>query len=61
MFLEDNMDINNDFWTAIDKLINSSKIVIHQPQRTVHLKFTDFIDKVDYGYLDDTSSMDNGG
>lgn len=55
------MDINNDFWTAIDKLVNSSKIVIDRPKGTVHPKFPDFIYKVDYGYLDNTSSMDNGG
>ena len=55
------MDINNDFWTAIDKLVGTSKIVIDRPKGTVHPKFPDFIYKVDYGYLSNTSSMDNGG
>lgn len=55
------MDINNDFWTAIDKLVDTSKIVIDRPKGTVHPKFPDFIYKVDYGYLDNTSSIDNGG
>lgn len=55
------MDINKDFWTAIDKLVSNSKIVIDRPKGTAHPKYPDFIYKVDYGYLDNTSSMDNGG
>lgn len=55
------MDINEDFWAAIDKLVSNSKIVIDRPKGTAHPKFPDFIYKVDYGYLDNTLSMDNGG
>ena len=55
------MDINNDFWHSIDKLVSTSKIVIDRPKGTSHPRFPDFIYKVDYGYLENTSSMDNGG
>lgn len=56
------MDINNkDFWTALDNLVKQSKIVIDRPRGTAHPKYPDFIYKVDYGYLENTSSMDGGG
>lgn len=56
------MDINNkDFWTALDNLVKQSKIVIDRPRGTAHPKYPNFIYKVDYGYLENTSSMDGGG
>lgn len=55
------MDINNDFWLALDKIVKESTIVIDRPKGTAHPRFPDFIYAVDYGYLDGTSSMDGGG
>ena len=52
---------NEDFWKALDKLVNDSEIVIDRPKGTAHPKYPDFIYKVDYGYLKDTSSMDGAG
>lgn len=52
---------NNDFWKALDELVRKSKIIIDRPKGTAHPKFPDFIYKVDYGYLEDTSSMDGAG
>ena len=52
---------HEDFWTAIDELVSNSEIVIDRPKGTAHPKYPDFIYKVDYGYLKDTSSMDGGG
>ena len=52
---------NNDFWKAVDKLVEKSNIVIDRPKGTSHPKFPDFIYKVDYGYLENTSSMDGAG
>lgn len=52
---------NADFWKTLDELVRQSQIVIDRPKGTVHLKFKDFIYKVDYGYLDNTSSMDGTG
>lgn len=52
---------NNDFWKAFDKLVEKSNIVIDRPKGTSHPKFPDFIYKVDYGYLENTSSMDGAG
>ena len=50
-----------EFWSAIDKLVLKSEIVIDRPKGSHHPKFPDFIYRVDYGYLKNTSSMDGGG
>lgn len=55
------MSVTEEFWTALDKLIEQSEIVIDRPKGSTHPKFPDFIYKLDYGYLKDTSSMDGGG
>lgn len=52
---------NEDFWKALDELVNSSEIVIDRPKGTAHPKYPDFIYKVDYGYLKNTSAMDGDG
>lgn len=52
---------NNDFWRALDSLVDNSEIVIDRPKGTAHPKYPDFIYKVDYGYLKNTSSMDVAG
>ena len=51
-------DYNEDFWNALDELVNTSEIVIDRPKGSAHPRFPDFIYRVDYGYLRDTSSMD---
>ena len=52
---------DKDFWNALDKLVESSEIVIDRPKGTAHPKYPDFIYRVDYGYLKNTSSMDGEG
>lgn len=52
---------NDDFWNALDELVANSEIVIDRPKGTPHPIFSDFIYRVDYGYLKDTSSMDGAG
>ena len=49
------------FFEAVDKLVSESEIVIDRPKGSHHPKFPDFIYRVDYGYLKNTSSMDGGG
>ena len=55
------MKNNSDFWTALDELVNNSDIIIDRPKGTSHPKYPDFIYRVDYGYLKDTTSMDGAG
>ncbi len=52
---------NSGFWDALDKMVANSDIVIDRPKGTLHPKYPDFIYRVDYGYLKDTSSMDGAG
>lgn len=54
-------DYNEDFWKALDELVSNSEIVIDRPRGSAHPRFPNFIYKVDYGYLKDTTSMDGGG
>ena len=54
-------EYSDAFWNAIDELVSSSEIVIDRPKGSAHPRFPDFIYKVDYGYLKDTSSMDGAG
>ena len=49
--------INEDFWKALDELVSNSEIVIDRPRGSAHPRFPNFIYKVDYGYLKNTSSM----
>lgn len=52
---------DEDFWNALDELVNNSEIIIDRPKGTAHPKYPNFIYKVDYGYLKNTSSMDGAG
>ena len=52
---------NAAFWSALDKLVSESKIVIDRPKGSHHPKYPTFLYPVDYGYLESTSSMDGGG
>ena len=49
------------FWRALDKLVAESRIVIDRPKNSLHPKYPKLIYPVDYGYLENTSSMDGGG
>lgn len=52
---------DSSFWEAIDDLVNQSEIIIDRPKGSAHPKYPNFIYKVDYGYLKNTSSMDGAG
>lgn len=52
---------NNEFWNALDELVNASEIIIDRPKGSSYPKYPDFIYEIDYGYLKDTSSMDGTG
>ena len=55
------MQNNSNFWQALDRLVAESAIVIDRPKGSAHPRFPDFIYRVDYGYLKDTTSMDGAG
>ena len=49
----------NGFWSAVDKLVSEAKVIINRPKGSMHPRF-DFPYPLDYGYLENTSSMDGG-
>lgn len=55
------MQNHSNFWQALDRLVAESAIVIDRPKGSAHPRFPDFIYRVDYGYLKDTTSMDGAG
>ena len=54
-------DRNAAFWQALDKLTAGSKIIIDRPKGSPHPRYPSFIYPLDYGYLENTTSMDGGG
>lgn len=50
-----------EFWQYLDKLVNSSSVVVDRPRGTTHPRFPDLIYPLDYGYLQDTISTDQSG
>lgn len=51
----------SEFWAALDKLVETSAIVIDRPKGSAHPRFPHCIYPLDYGYLAGTTSMDGGG
>ena len=52
---------NPDFWSALDKLVTESKIIIDRPKGSHHPKYLALTYPVDYAYLENTLSIDGGG
>lgn len=52
---------DQQFWQALDDLHAKSRVVIDRPSGSRHPRFPHIVYPVDYGYLEDTSSMDGGG
>ena len=50
-----------EFWSAFDRLISESQIIIDRPKDSAHPKYPACIYPVDYGFLANTASMDGGG
>jgi inorganic pyrophosphatase len=55
------MEYDTEFWSALDKLVDSSEVIIDRPKGTRHPKYPEILYEVDYGYLKDTASMDGSG
>ncbi|MBR4032317.1 MAG: inorganic pyrophosphatase [Clostridia bacterium] len=52
---------NESFWQAIDTLVSSGKIIIDRPKGSTHPRFPEVKYDIDYGYIENTSSMDGDG
>lgn len=53
--------MNQEFWTMLEELVGQSDVVIDRPKGSAHPKFPHTIYPVDYGYLQNTTSMDGEG
>lgn len=53
--------MNQEFWTMLEDLVRQSDVVIDRPKGSAHPKFSHTIYPVDYGYLQNTTSMDGEG
>ena len=49
------------FWEYLEKLVQENETIIDRPKGTKHPKYEDMVYVVDYGYIKNTKSMDNGG
>ena len=54
------MNYNNEFWKYLNKLVSENEIIIDRPKGSRHPKYDDMVYSVDYGYINNTKSMDNG-
>jgi inorganic pyrophosphatase len=50
-----------EFWSQVDELIASSRIVVDRPTNSPHPRYAEFIYPVDYGYLEGTTTGDGDG
>jgi len=55
------MEYNSLFWEYLDKMAHENEIIIDRPKGSKHPKYNDMVYAVDYGYIKNTQSMDNGG
>lgn len=53
--------MNHEFWDFIQQLVDGSHIVIDRPKGSTHPRYASKNYPVDYGYLQDTISIDLGG
>ena len=52
---------SSDFWATLERLIADSQIVIDRPKGSAHPKYPHLVYPLDYGYLENTTSMDGNG
>jgi inorganic pyrophosphatase len=49
------------FWNTLEHLVASSRVVIDRPAGSRHPHFPDVVFPLDYGFLEETTSMDGQG
>jgi len=50
-----------EYWSALDRLVSSHRLVIDRPKGSHHNVYRDFVSPLDYGYLEGTVSGDGAG
>ena len=54
------MDLNQQFWAHLEKLVRTSEVVLDRPQGSHHPRYPAVVYPLDYGYLKNTRSGDGG-
>lgn len=49
------------FWQRLEQLVAQCRVVIDRPAGSIHPRYADFRYPHDYGYLEGTLAMDQGG
>ena len=55
------MEDNTIFWEYLEKLVKDNEMVIDRPKGTKHPKYENMVYIADYGYVKNTTFMDNSG
>ncbi len=53
--------MNEEFWDYLQRLVDTSQIVLDRPKGSTHPRYGNIQYPVSYGYLENTSSIDSGG
>jgi len=53
--------MENEFWEYLERLVQSSEVVIDRPKGSAHPRFPDLIYPLDYGCMKGINSADGGG
>jgi len=53
--------MNHEFWEYLQRLVDSSQIVVDRPRGSTHPRYHDQLYPVSYGYLSGTTAIDAGG
>ena len=51
----------SEFWMALDMLVASGTMIVDRPKGSYHPRYPEIRYELDYGYLDNTVSMDGDG
>jgi inorganic pyrophosphatase len=54
-------NVTTEYWDKLGGIINKNGITIDRKKGTKHPKYENIIYELDYGYINNTRSMDNGG
>lgn len=55
------MQAQEEFWSYLDQLVATSRIVIDRPRGSIHPRYPEITYPLDYGYLEGTRATDGAG
>ncbi len=53
--------MSQEFWEYLQRLVESSRIILDRPKGSTHPRYADKQYPVSYGYLEGTTAIDAGG